>query len=281
MILTIPKRTIAVLLALAIVAAATVAAVRAEPETVKLPVLMYHHLSEKPGTWGAYVISPEQFRRDLVYLQEQGYQAVTAAQLVQFAAGKGSLPEKPVLITFDDGYESFYAYAFPILKELSMSAVLSVIGTYSEQYSHSEDHNVRYAHVTWDEIAEMAGSGLVEIGNHTYNLHSLQGRKGSAIRQGENEDDYRRMLEKDIRTLQDKLTEVTGQAPIVFTYPYGRICRQGCELVRQMGFPVTLGCEEKVNRLVPGDPEGLILLKRFNRPYGKSSEAFLAPILKS
>ena len=279
MILTIPKRAIAILLALAVIAAATVAAVKAEPQTVRLPVLMYHHLSEKSRSWGAYVISPEQFRNDLIYLRDQGYQTITAAQLVLFAAGKAELPEKPVLITFDDGYESFYAYAFPILKELEMSAVLSVIGTYTEQYSNAIDHNVQYAHVTWDEIAEMANTGLVEIGNHTYNLHTLKDRKGCRIKQGENEDAYRKMLADDLQMLQDKVKEVTGQEPIVFTYPYGSICSQGCELVRQMGFPISLGCEEKINRLTPGDPDSLQTLKRFNRAYGKSSEAFLSPIL--
>ena len=139
--------------------------------------------------------------------------------------------------------------------------------------------DVNYAHVTWDEIAEMAQSGLVEIGNHTYDLHTLTDRKGCRIKPGESEAAYRAMLTADVQTLQDRLTAVTGQAPAVFTFPYGNVCSQGCEVVEAMGFRVTLGCEEKVNIVTQGDPDCLKKLRRFNRAHGISSQSFLSAIL--
>ena len=280
MILRVHRRLLGLVLALAITLTAAVALTRTTAPSVRLPVLMYHHLSENAKALGPYVITPAQFRHDLLTLRERGFETVTAAQLIAFADGKGTLPEKPVLITFDDGYESFYTYAFPILQELQMTALLSVIGTYTEQYSHSDDHNVAYAHVTWEEIAAMAQSGLVEIGNHTYDLHTLNDRKGCRIKPGEDEETYRAMLKADIQSLQDRLTALLGQAPTVFTFPYGSVCSQGCAVVEEMGFRVTLGCEEKVNTLTPGDPTCLKMLRRFNRAHGKSSESFLSPILK-
>ena len=185
-----------------------------------------------------------------------------------------------MLITFDDGYESFYAYAFPILKELKMNAVLSIIGNYTEQYSNCDDHNINYAHVTWEQVAEMARSGCVDIGNHTYNLHTIKTRKGCNIIRGENEDEYRQMLREDVSLLQQKITETTGITPTVFAYPFGLFCSQGCEVIRDLGFTITLGCEEKVNRITPGSDSCLKMLKRFNRASGKSSEAFFNGIIE-
>ena len=279
MILRVRKRWLILLPLLAVILAATVALKPAETGAVRLPVLMYHHLSEKQSALGPYVVTPAQFRSDLLTLRERGYETVTAAQLIDFVDGRGALPEKPVLITFDDGYESFYAYAYPILQELNEKALLSVIGVYTDQYSNSDDHNVNYAHVTWDEITEMAQSGLVEIGNHTYDLHTLTDRKGCRIKPGESEAAYRAMLTADVQSLQDRLTAVTGKAPDVFTFPYGNVCSQGCEVVEKMGFRVTLGCEEKVNTLTQGDPSCLKKLYRYNRAHGKSSRDFLSPIL--
>lgn len=282
MIFKIQRKFLAIMLCVVItVAAAAAATSRTESSYIRLPVIMYHHISANSNALGEYVISPEQFRDDLVYLKEQGYTTVSAKQLIEYVSGKGTLPEKPVLITFDDGYASFYAYAFPILKELKMHAIFSIIGTHTDKYSESDDSNINYAHVTWDQVAELAQSGLVEIGNHTYNLHSIGLRKGCRIRNGENEEEYRKMLIDDVSLLQKKIKQITGSEPTVFTYPFGAHCSQGCEVINQLGFSVTLGCEEKVNKLTQGSPEGLKMLGRYNRASGKSSEDFFKGIIES
>lgn len=282
MIFKLQRKFLAIMLCVVItVAAAAAATSRTEQNYIRLPVIMYHHISANSNAFGEYVISPEQFRDDLVYLKEQGYTTVSAKQLIEYVSGKGTLPEKPVLITFDDGYASFYAYAFPVLKELNMQAIFSIIGTHTDKYSEIDDSNINYAHVTWDQVAELAQSGLVEIGNHTYNLHSIGLRKGCRIRYGENEEEYRKMLIDDVSLLQEKIKQITGSAPTVFTYPFGAHCSQGCEVINQLGFSVTLGCEEKVNKLTQGSPEGLKMLGRYNRASGKSSEDFFKGIIES
>lgn len=282
MIFKLQRKFLAIMLCVVItVAAAAAATSRTESSYIRLPVIMYHHISANSNALGEYVISPEQFRDDLVYLKEQGYTTVSAKQLIEYVSGKGTLPEKPMLITFDDGYASFYAYAFPILKELKMHAIISIIGTHTDKYSEIDDSNINYAHITWDQVAELAQSGLVEIGNHTYNLHSIGLRKGCRIRYGENEEEYRKMLIDDVSLLQEKIRQATGSAPTVFTYPFGAHCSQGCEVINQLGFSVTLGCEEKVNKLTQGSPEGLKMLGRYNRASGKSSEDFFKGIIES
>ncbi len=249
-----------------------------EQNKIKLPIVMYHHISEKRSALGAYVISPTQFENDLIHFEKCGYTTITVAQLADFAEGKFQMPEKPIMITFDDGYLSFYEYAYPLLKKYKMHAVLSVIGKYSDLYSNCDDRNVNYAHVTWDIVTEMAKSGYVEIENHTYDMHTIGDRKGCVKKSGESEECYRLALSGDIKTVQEKIKTATGTAPIAFTYPFGRMCKQADDIINEMGFKISFGCEEKVNYLDKYEPN-LHRLRRFNRAHGKSSQEFFKNIL--
>ena len=247
-------------------------------DKIKLPIIMYHHISKKSSALGDYVITPEQFETDLKYIKQKGYEAITAQNLVDYYNGNFKLPEKPIMITFDDGYLSFYEYAYPLLKKHDMKAVLSIIGKYTDLYSDCDDRNVNYAHVTWDNVAEMSKSGLVEIANHTYDLHTLTERKGSTIKSGEKVDCYQMMLSSDLKIVQQKVSDSTGITPTTFTYPFGRVCKQSYSIIEEMGFKVSLGCEEKINYLDKEKPD-LYKLKRFNRAHGKTSESFFKNIL--
>ncbi|MBR1738650.1 MAG: polysaccharide deacetylase family protein, partial [Firmicutes bacterium] len=79
--------------------------------TVELPIIMYHNITEKYDMTGKYAVMRTQFENDLKYIKENGYTTITAKELINYAENNGQLPEKPIMITFDDGYESFYAYA--------------------------------------------------------------------------------------------------------------------------------------------------------------------------
>ena len=102
-------------------------------QALALPIVMYHHILKEPTRLNSYTISPDEFRQDLQYLRDNGYQSILIQDLIDYVNGEAELPEKPVMITFDDGYESFYEYAFPILKEMKFRAVFSVVGTYVDQ----------------------------------------------------------------------------------------------------------------------------------------------------
>ena len=98
-------------------------------EGVDVPVVMYHHvLEEDSSLLGDYVISRQELESDLQWLQKAGYTPVSPDQLIAYAAGEGELPQNPILLTFDDGYESFFANAYPLLQKYQMPAVVSVIG---------------------------------------------------------------------------------------------------------------------------------------------------------
>lgn len=250
----------------------------AEP-SVALPVLMYHHILNETSRHNDYTISPEAFRSDLAYLKAQGYTPVLIRDLLAYANEGKALPEKPVMITFDDGYESFYEYAFPILQEMEFPAVFSVVGRYADEYTQTDDHHIRYSHSNWAQLKELQDSGIVEIQNHSYNLHSNEGRKGSKKLPGESQEAYRKLLNGDLGKLQSACTEHLGVTPTTFTYPFGHISTEALPVLKGMGFQAAMTCEEKINYLT-GDPEELYHIKRFNRPNGKSAQTILEQAAK-
>lgn len=280
MIIHLKKRLIAITACIAIILSVTVAATQSAPEYINMPVVLYHHLSNRQSDLGPYVIAPQQFEADIEYILSKGYTPITTNQLIQYVTGNGKLPKKPIMITFDDGHESFYAYAFDMLKKKKIPAVLSVVGKYTDFYSENIDYNVNYANVTWEQIAEMSKSGFVEIGNHTYDLHALSPRKGCKKLQSESDADYRKLLIEDVSKTQQKIKEYTGSECKIFTYPFGAYSSQTTEIVREMGFTVTFGCYEKVNKITKGDLSCLKMVKRYNRANGKTSYEFFKNILE-
>lgn len=241
---------------------------------VELPVLMYHQVLKDSGQWGDYVISPQEFENDLKQIKKEGYTTVTTKQIENFLNLSEPLPEKPILITFDDGYASFYEYVYPLLQEYEMNAVVSIIGKYTDLYSANVVKSVSYSHVTWEQLDEMVESGLVEVGNHTYEQHRSEGRKGISKLKDETDQQYEQFILGDVGVLNQEIEQEIGIVPTVFAYPFGARSELSDEILQKMGFHVLLTCEGKVNCLDPtehkqGDP---IILHRFNRPSGKSSK---------
>ena len=248
-------------------------------EGIPLPIVMYHNVRNQGNEQlGDYVITEEQMEKDLAFLKEKGYNAVVGQDLVDYVQGLKELPEKPVFLTFDDGYESFITTVYPLLQKYQMKATINIIGEYTDLYSQSVPKHLDYAHLNWAEVKELHGSSLAEIGNHTYDLHDLKGedgRKGANIKKGESFRDYKKVLIDDVIKLQEKMNEHLYQSARVFAYPYGFYCSESEKILKGLGFDVTLTCEEGVN-FITEDKNCLYGLKRYNRPYQAETEAFFA-----
>ncbi len=248
-----------------------------------LPVIMYHHVSEKESLLNKYTVSVEELESDLVYLLENGYTTISINELLTYMYDGGSLPQKPILLTFDDGHESFYHYVFPLLKKYNAKAVVSVVGSFTDAYSTNEDHNIDYSYLTWKQINEMANTPYVEIGNHTYNMHSLQneldGRKGCDIIKGEDLDSYTKKLVEDVSRVENNILNYTSYKSSVFAYPFGIFSQETKDIIKGMGFPVILTCAELVNYIDPENDDFLYNLGRFNRDSGLTSYEFFKNIL--
>ena len=191
-----------------------------EPEMIYVPIIMYHEV--KPYRAGKDAIQPWELDNDLTYLDKNGYTTITMGDLIDYVYHDFDLPEKPIVLTFDDGYLNNYIYAFPILEKHSVKVVLSIIGKNTDDFTDIPDDNTDYSHVTWMQLREMLDSGLVEVQNHTYNLHKSRGRLGCRRLPFETNEEYEQALTDDIMKLQRELTLITGRTPNTFAYPYGK-----------------------------------------------------------
>ena len=266
-------------LALGVIAAVQADAEAKVEDRIDLPIIMYHGLLKEEKRQGQFIISPNLFEQDLRYLQENGYTTVVIADLIAYVQDGKPLPEKPVMLTFDDGYYNNYLYAFPLLKQYNCKMVLSPIGRYTDEYTQNKDTHANYAHCSWDAVREMMASGLVEFQNHSYNLHSIDsGRKGAKKKAVESLVDYRTLLVEDVMKMQTHMREETGYTPTAFVYPFGAVSSESLPILKELGFQATLICESHINAITR-DPECLYGLGRYRRPAKTGSEAFFKKIL--
>ena len=266
-------------LALGVIAAVQADAEAKVEDRIDLPIIMYHGLLKEEKRQGQFIISPNLFEQDLRYLQENVYTTVVIADLIAYVQDGKPLPEKPVMLTFDDGYYNNYLYAFPLLKQYNCKMVLSPIGRYTDEYTQNKDTHANYAHCSWDAVREMMASGLVEFQNHSYNLHSIDsGRKGAKKKAVESLVDYRTLLVEDVMKMQTRMREETGYTPTAFVYPFGAVSSESLPILKELGFQATLICESHINAITR-DPECLYGLGRYRRPAKTGSEAFFKKIL--
>ncbi len=135
----------------------------AGPEPEGFPILEYHMVTtEPPEDAEVYNVPPEEFRAQMDYLAEQGYTTITPLQYMKAKKGKAELPEKPIILSFDDGYEDNYDIVLPILEEHGMKAVV---------YMVTNRIGTR-GYLSWDQMRDMQARGI-EIGSHTANHLSL------------------------------------------------------------------------------------------------------------
>ncbi len=189
------------------------------PESVAdpLPVLMYHHMVPDGQDCNDMTVTPGKFRSDLDAILAKGYTPVLPREL---AAGD-ALPEKPILITFDDGYRSNYDLVYPILREYGVKACISIIVLMPDLPTDN--------FCTWNQLREMTASGLVEIGSHSYRLHNLGGDGGNfesggangvERRPNESDTDFQTRVLDDIQLSHDRIVEELGGVTC-FAYPFG------------------------------------------------------------
>ena len=175
-----------------------------------LPILTYHHIGE--GTNPLFV-KTETFDSQMDYLKKKGYTAVTLKDVVSNLQSGQVLPNKPVVLTFDDGYRDFYENAFPILSKYSLSATLFVI----------TQHVGGGEYVTWDQLKVMVSSGLVTIGDHTLSHVSLPSVEEPEVR-------------NQILSAKSIIESNLGVTVNTFAYPYGGVSEEAEKVLAEGGF---------------------------------------------
>ena len=244
-------------------------------QPVRMVVLMCHAINSNPKKSGDYVITAKALEKDLQYIKEQGYQTVVMSDIIAYVRDGTPLPQKPIMITFDDGYYNNYLNAFPLLQKYEMKAVVSIIVGETDKYSNLNENKENYSHLTWEMINEMMESGWVEFQNHSYNMHKLSGpRRGVCRKSGESTEEYLRAVGEDLQKGQDRIEEMTGWRPNTFTYPFGSYSKESEPLLAELGFEASLGVEGKLFCLTRSE-DCLIRIPRYNRSCKTSAEAIL------
>ena len=178
-----------------------------------VPVLNYHQVEEKNGN--PLTLWPDQFEAQMAYLADEGYTTITIDEMMDALENGTPLPEKPVIITFDDGYADNYEYAYPILKKYGFKATIFLIYDFTNTYPN---------YLTWDQIEEMKASGLVHFESHTM-THANLAELTSV-------DDLRH----EIADSHDLLSEKLGYDMHYIAYPGGRVNEEIEEITRAAGY---------------------------------------------
>ena len=239
--------------------------VSAAQEKVEVPIIMYHLITKNQQNLGKYGITPKEMENDLIYLKDNGYETVLMRDLINYVRGEGELPEKPIVLTFDDGNSSDYVYLFPLLKKYGMKAVCSIVGKFTDENSKLDG---RYGkpNLDWEQVKEMQREGFIEIQNHSYDMH---GWNGSGKLKNESVEEYQARFYADLEKTQAKVREATGLAPTTFVYPLGVIGKGSLEVLKKLEIQASLSCWEGINIVTKGEPECLYAMRRAIRKSGQ------------
>jgi len=251
--------------------------------SARIPILMYHHFADD-GDLGV-TISAGAFENQMKALHDAGNTAISFEELRDYVYNGAPLPERPVIITMDDGYMSVYETAFPILKKYNMKATSFIIGVF---YGQSTYKNLSYVkiipHFGDAEALEMAESGLISIQSHSYDMHQYalyEGdtyRDGAQRRKGESRADYIEAFTLDFEHAADQIVQAVGARPFVYSYPFGRCSRLSESLLKEMGVQVTLTTVRGVSTVVKNAPQSLYKLDRINVPGDMTPQELLGMI---
>ena len=179
-------------------------------ENVGIPVVYYH--SVDPSEANEVIISPDKLKQELQYIKDSGYTTLTMTEVYNYLLNNKPIPEKSILITFDDGYMDNYTNAFPILKELNMKATIFLIsGGIDNGYYLSKD-----------QIKEMSNYGI-DFQSHTVNHKYLDQLS------------YEQQL-KEVTESREAIKKITKKDVIAIAYPYGNYNNDTLKATEEAGY---------------------------------------------
>jgi O-antigen biosynthesis protein len=206
-----------------------------------VPILLYHGVStEASPAFRRWVVEPARFAEHVECLVAGGYQPVTVSQLASALCGQATLPDRPVAVTFDDGFADFATGAFPILSRLAIPVSLYITTGYvgaGSRWLEGAGEGDRPM-LDWDTIHRLDRGGLVEIGAHGHTHRQLDVLPA-------------RELPNEIEESKRRLEVNLGHGVASFAYPHGYSSRRVREAVAAAGF--TSACAVKHALSGPGD----------------------------
>jgi len=209
----------------------------------RVPVTMYHDILPTKEVF--FDVTPAELEAHFQLIQKQGLTPISMEQLVTHLQTGLPLPEKPILLSFDDGYGGHYEYVYPLLKQYNYPAVFSI-------YTSKVGINTGRSHVTWEQLKEMAADPLVTIAAHSVTHPRDLGALPEAQMQRE--------VKESKRILEEKL----GIPINYFTYPEGNYNEQVVQSVKEAGYVAAFTMDD-LDEGFAGQSESLLAIKRFGQ----------------
>ncbi len=219
---------------------------------------MYHHIDRKER--GA-TISPERFGAQMLILKDHNYHVISIEQFADFMQNKAKVPSNAVVITFDDGYDSFERYAVPILKKYHFTATHFIVG------ASSDKQNAHTRHLNWYTMRKLKAEGF-SFYSHTYNQHDYvqldrRGHKKGAKLSNpiylpdkwrvETREEYQARVIEDALLMEQRLKTELGNTYQMFAFPYGVFTPRSKQLVKKAGVTLFFTTRPGINK--PGYDE--------------------------
>ncbi|WP_210713725.1 MULTISPECIES: poly-beta-1,6-N-acetyl-D-glucosamine N-deacetylase PgaB [Pseudomonas] len=248
--------------------------------------IAYHDIEDRDPDQRVVAVRTERMIEQLAWLRENGYRPVTVDQILAARNGGPELPAKAILLTFDDGYSSFYTRVLPVLRSYHWPAVLAPVGTWidtpaDQPVNFAGELRPRSQFLTWAQVREISRSGLVEIAAHTDHSHlgilaNPQGnlqpaaatrRFDAASGRYESEADFQARMRQDVTAISNKILAVAGYRPRIWVWPYGTADGSTLQVVDSQGFKLALTLDDGLDTLdnlmssprflVVSDPDGM------------------------
>lgn len=172
--------------------------IKTTTENINIPILCYHDVTPNNPDNNDLLVNPEKFKEQLQYLKDNNYTPISLDEFYDYLRKNQPIPEKSVVITFDDGYKGNYEYAYPLLKEFKFPATVFVISN----YVGAPDF------MTVEQLKEMSDNGI-EIESHTFKHDDL-----SKL-------DETQQLET-LKNSKNDLEKIIGKPIDFIAYPFGR-----------------------------------------------------------
>ncbi|HHR5554607.1 poly-beta-1,6-N-acetyl-D-glucosamine N-deacetylase PgaB [Klebsiella aerogenes] len=228
----------------------------------KFLVLAYHDVEDDAADQRYLAVRTSALNDQIGWLLHNGYKAVSVQNILDANAGLITLPPKAFLLSFDDGYSSFYTRVWPLLKAWNVPALWAPVGSWVDTPEQKKVDfgglmTPRERFATWEMVRELAQSPLVEIGAHTWASHygiqaNPQGSREPAVanrfydkasERYESDQQFHQRIDTDVRKVSDKIADVTGKAPRAWVWPYGAANGTSLAIAKSRGYQLafTLG----------------------------------------
>lgn len=173
---------------------------------VNIPIILYHNFN--PTVPGSMTMTPQKFEVNLRLLKEKGFTFIPLKEAVAYLQGKrATLPQKPVVLTADDGWESVYTYMYPVVKKLNIPVTLFIYPASISKEKHF---------LTWEQLREMKNTGLFDIQGHTFSHPNFKIAKKNL-----SSSNYEQFVWKELSTSKKILEDKMGTQVTLLAWPFG------------------------------------------------------------